>query len=218
MTFWKITALRFAWALSVMTTCALPIRADDAKPDPAEPPKVPAVTRLYDVRSLIVPQFPLETSPHGEAFAVPGNFPHYSRAVLEFSGTTSGLSNSIEAKQRRGDAIEVLTKLIIETVAQDTWRENGGAVGMLREIDGMLVITQTPENHKQIAGLLRDYGDLRTMTVRTIAGWVLLPAGETSKLLRSKPVDLKERIARGEVDRAAPTSFRQRFVGFMRNW
>jgi hypothetical protein len=52
------------------------------------------------------------------------------------------------------DVMEEIVKLITDMVAADSWRDAGGTVGSIREIGGILVITQTPENLQAIRDLL----------------------------------------------------------------
>jgi len=49
--------------------------------------------------------------------------------------------------------------IIRETVAPDSWRDAGGAVGSIREINGRLVVAQTEANHALIAKLLEEISD-----------------------------------------------------------
>lgn len=53
------------------------------------------------------------------------------------------------------EAAEELIRLIEDTVDTDTWKDNGGSIGMIRELAGRLIITQTPANHRKIVNLLR---------------------------------------------------------------
>lgn len=50
--------------------------------------------------------------------------------------------------------LDKLQSVIIETVAPDTWREAGGAIGSMYALAGWLVITQTAENHERVRELL----------------------------------------------------------------
>jgi hypothetical protein len=47
-------------------------------------------------------------------------------------------------------------QIITETVAPDSWRNAGGNVGSIREINGRLVVAQTEANHALIAKLLEE--------------------------------------------------------------
>jgi hypothetical protein len=42
-----------------------------------------------------------------------------------------------------------------ETVDPDSWRNNGGLVGAIREWAGRLIIMQYPRNHQRIESLLK---------------------------------------------------------------
>ena len=57
-----------------------------------------------------------------------------------------------------GEALETkmgaLIKLIQDSIATDSWRDNGGTVGALRSFDDKLIITQLVRNQWQIASLL----------------------------------------------------------------
>lgn len=55
----------------------------------------------------------------------------------------------------KGKRLAVLTKLITGSVAPDSWRGQGGSSGALRELQGQLIITQTPENQDAIVNLLK---------------------------------------------------------------
>jgi len=55
----------------------------------------------------------------------------------------------------RKDEIDRLCSAIENTVSKDTWRDNGGSTGELQEWHGLLVITQTVANHRQVRALLQ---------------------------------------------------------------
>jgi hypothetical protein len=70
--------------------------------------------------------------------------------------------------------IDPLTQLIMDLLAQGSWREQGGAVGHMRHFASRLVIAQTRENHARIQQLLdeiRQSGGL-SQTVSVRATWV----------------------------------------------
>jgi hypothetical protein len=52
--------------------------------------------------------------------------------------------------------LDVLTQLITDSIATDTWRDNGGNTGMLEEVTGLLIVTQTRECQRAMARLLDD--------------------------------------------------------------
>ena len=57
-------------------------------------------------------------------------------------------------EDRREQRVAALTRLITSTVASKTWRETGGTVGAIRDLQDHLIVTQTPENHKAVKALL----------------------------------------------------------------
>lgn len=62
-----------------------------------------------------------------------------------------------DAKTARAKRLAALTTLVTGSVAPDSWRGTGGdgGTGGIRELDGQLVVTQTPANHDAIVNLLK---------------------------------------------------------------
>ncbi|MDB5358097.1 MAG: hypothetical protein JWN24_4550 [Phycisphaerales bacterium] len=58
------------------------------------------------------------------------------------------------AGAKRDVQVAAVVKLIMDEVASDTWRDRGGKVGAIRELQGQLIVTQTPDNHTRIVSLL----------------------------------------------------------------
>jgi len=52
-------------------------------------------------------------------------------------------------------AMDELAKTIVDMIATESWRDNGGAVGALRVSKHKLIVTQTPMNHRQIRSVLQ---------------------------------------------------------------
>ncbi|MDB5292607.1 MAG: pilQ 1 [Phycisphaerales bacterium] len=50
--------------------------------------------------------------------------------------------------------VAAVVKLIMDEVASDSWRDRGGKIGAIRELQGQLIVTQTPDNHTRIVSLL----------------------------------------------------------------
>lgn len=103
------------------------------------------VVRVYDIRDLIV-------------------------VIPEFTaGTDNAKPAPATQPVTRERLVQAITKLIIDTVSTDSWKDHGGSVGALRELEGQLIITQTPENHKQVVQLLEQIRQERSLqtTVET---------------------------------------------------
>jgi hypothetical protein len=97
------------------------------------------VLRVYDVRPIIdelSSRHPLTstTQPAAQGDGPPG-------------GSSSGPSPE--------EATEALVRMIQAMVEPETWRDQSWGEGFARPFAGRLVITQTPENHRKIAELLR---------------------------------------------------------------
>ncbi|MBC8105153.1 MAG: hypothetical protein H7Z14_01065 [Anaerolineae bacterium] len=71
------------------------------------------------------------------------------------------------------EMINAYIKLIEDAVNSDTWRDNGGDLGMIRELNGLLVVTQTDDAHRQIDELLNQLTDKQARLVRVRAHWIM---------------------------------------------
>ena len=67
----------------------------------------------------------------------------------------NGQQNAQQEKgPTRQELVDQIIKLITDTVAPDSWRDAGGSVGSIKELSGQLIVTQTPENQRQLTNLL----------------------------------------------------------------
>ena len=119
------------------------------------------LTRVYDVRDLV------RTAP------APG-------------GGAKGAAPRVPPPPPRTDPAR-LARLIgkIQVVEPDTWRDKGGQVGAVRELQGQLIVTQTPWNQRLIVYTLereRWWLRWREFLVRA-APTVLLPVALVAALL-----------------------------------
>jgi hypothetical protein len=191
-------------AVSPLRSADDPKPADNKPADPDQPP--PTFMRIYDVRVLadVVADFPLSSSPHAPAFVIPAN---HQFEQSEYTTGGGGVRTSLfpDRRERAGptyqERIEQISKLITDTVEPEDWRDSGGLIGSIRELNGSLIITQTAAAHKEIAELLAQLADVRNHTIRTTADWLVLPPGDVEKLL--KPGMPHRAAAAREVDPAA---------------
>src|SRR5690606_25926061 len=63
----------------------------------------------------------------------------------------------------REELVEDIIELIQETVATDSWRDNGGSIGAIQELNGQLVVTQTGENMREVISLLSKLRETRAI-------------------------------------------------------
>jgi type II secretory pathway component GspD/PulD (secretin) len=84
------------------------------------------------------------------------------RAEAGKPGEGPGVPIANEAPPTR-DAVHEIIHLLIDTVDRLSWREAGGNVGAIRELSGQLIVTQTPENQRQVARLLEQLRETRAV-------------------------------------------------------
>lgn len=101
----------------------------------------PGSIRMYDIRDLIDM---IRLEPEVAAAAT-----RPSQGINRDTASPQGDNPTFE------EAAQELMKVIEDTVDADSWRDNGGSVGAIRELAGRLIITQTPTNHRKIVNLLR---------------------------------------------------------------
>ena len=133
--------------------------------------KPQVITRVYDFRDLMMT---IGDYPFAGRIGAPSE-----KDVVMLSGTPSNATT----QPTRSERIDELIRLIQETVDADSWRDAGGTVGSIRELSGLLVVTQTAEAHKQIETLLGQLREDHLRTVRVQADWVMLTPEQARALL-----------------------------------
>jgi hypothetical protein len=76
------------------------------------------------------------------------------RDIFDAAAQTAAGDSEPDVIRRHG-AANLLTWLLVNYISSDSWRDNGGNIGSVTEINGLLVISQTPDNHRAIAEFLR---------------------------------------------------------------
>jgi len=109
------------------------------------------ITRVIDIRDLIAD--PRAASvPVSYSYSRP---PAYSRPAVRRRHLWTPLDRFIHFDQRTSqERTNALVKFIQQSVDRTSWRDQGGQLGAMRAIKGQLIITQTAENHVEIAYLL----------------------------------------------------------------
>jgi len=72
------------------------------------------------------------------------------------------------------ERIRQIVTVIQQGVDADSWKENGGDVGSITELNGLLVITNTAKNHKEITGLLSKLREIRQTQLSVEARFLLV--------------------------------------------
>ncbi len=87
------------------------------------------------------------------------------------SGSIFEDSSNGEGSDYRGDGLteeEMMDRIldIIQTnVDFEGWRDNGGSTGVVQELNGNLIITNTAKNHREIQGLLNQLREIRSVQI-----------------------------------------------------
>lgn len=129
------------------------------------------ITRVYDIRDLAVdvpdfdqaPDFSLQSATSSSSGSGSGGGGGGGSGGL--FGGSGGNTSQQEKGPTRTERIEELKKLIMEIVGPDTWRDSGGNVGSIKELSGQIIVTQTPENQRQLASLLEKLRETRAIQV-----------------------------------------------------
>lgn len=65
----------------------------------------------------------------------------------------------------RDERVRKLVSVVQNTIDPQSWRDHGGDTGGIQELNGSLIITTTPANHREIAGLLSKLREIRSMQI-----------------------------------------------------
>src|SRR5206468_9336763 len=85
-------------------------------------------------------------------------------------GNTNG--GNAEKTLTRQELVDQIVKLSEETVDPNSWRDNGGQVGAIKELSGQLIVTQTADNQRQLINLLEQLRETRAIQVTVEARFV----------------------------------------------
>lgn len=94
-----------------------------------------AAVRVYDVRDLIAAYCAAHPQPEAR-------FRAYDQPATV---------NATAAE----DGAEEIIRIIEDYVDTDSWKDNGGEIGLIRVFNGMLIISQSPSGHREIEELFR---------------------------------------------------------------
>ncbi|MFT3684468.1 MAG: hypothetical protein QM783_05985 [Phycisphaerales bacterium] len=78
---------------------------------------------------------------------------------------------SVPDKKER---IRQIISVIEQGVDPESWKENGGDIGSVTELNGLLVITNTAHNHKEITGLLSKLREIRQTQISVESRFLLV--------------------------------------------
>ncbi|HYE02198.1 MAG TPA: hypothetical protein VD963_03065 [Phycisphaerales bacterium] len=76
--------------------------------------------------------------------------------------------------EERRERIEQIQRIIQENVDYEGWRANGGDTGTMDELNGSLIVRNTPRNHREITGLLSKLREIRSMQINVETKFLLV--------------------------------------------
>lgn len=86
----------------------------------------------------------------------------------------SGSSDTDVEIPPRDERVQAIVDLIQANVDPDGWADLGGDTGAVQELNGNLIVTNTPRNHRAIIGLLNKLRQVRSMQINVEARFLLV--------------------------------------------
>ena len=138
-----------------------------------------AYPKVYDIRDLIV------------------RVPNFEAPDIDMGGSGGGNDDSggwgnvddegddNENVATKQELIDNIITMVSETIDPMSWPPNGD-VGSIRELHGQLVVTQTSDNHKKLADLIKQLREARALQVAIEARFISVNSG----FLNSIGIDL----------------------------
>ncbi|MCE7975508.1 MAG: hypothetical protein DYG92_14495 [Leptolyngbya sp. PLA1] len=131
---------------------------------------------IYDIRDLLIevpdynqaPEFDLQAVLQSTGQQGGGSGQSPFRDNQQGGGPAGAGRRSLE--DRTNDLIQIITT----NVDQEGWQENGGQTGFIQQLQGNLIITQTPANHREVHGLLSKLRESRAMQVNVETRFLLV--------------------------------------------
>jgi len=125
---------------------------------------------IYDIKDLLLeipdyieaPQFDLQSILQSTQGGGGGQSP--------FQDTENEPPPRRTLEDRTTDLINIITT----NVDAPGWQENGGETGFIQQLQGNLIVTQTPANHREIQGLLRKLREARALQINVETRFLLV--------------------------------------------
>jgi general secretion pathway protein D len=127
---------------------------------------------IYDIRDLLIQVPDYDDAPEIDL-----------QSVLQSSqgGGGGGQSpfsgdggNAEDEERDRQEQIDQVIDIIENNVDFEGWQSQGGSTGVIQEYNGNLVIRNTPQNHREISGLLSQLREQRAMQINVETRFLLV--------------------------------------------
>jgi hypothetical protein len=111
------------------------------------------------------------------------------RVAPPFGGIPVIQQRKAKAEKTRGMILREIVDTIMTTVQPQSWRDKGGKVGTIREMNGQLIIKQTMENQRAVHQLLNQLRETRSLYIAIEARLVFVDEATYKKLELAKGKD-----------------------------
>ncbi len=125
---------------------------------------------LYDIRDLLIEVPDYTNAPDFDLQSVLQNTGQGGGGQSPFRDNQQNDVPRRTLEERTNDLINIITT----NVDPQGWQENGGDVGFIQQLQGNLIITQTPANHRAIHGLLSKLRESRAMQINVETRFLLV--------------------------------------------
>ncbi len=85
-----------------------------------------------------------------------------------------GGNNQNDDRENREERIQQIIDLVQNSIDPDGWVDLGGNTGTIQELNGNLIVTQTPRSHREIVGLLDQLRQIRSLQINVEARFLLV--------------------------------------------
>ncbi|MEL7483008.1 MAG: hypothetical protein AAFN41_01520, partial [Planctomycetota bacterium] len=126
---------------------------------------------LYDIRDLLIEVPDYQDAPEIDLQSVLQNQGGGGGGQSPFGGDTQGQDDEERDRQER---IDQIIDIIQNNVDFEGWQANGGDTGFVQELNGSLIIRNTPKNHREVQGLLSQIRQQRAMQINVETRFLLV--------------------------------------------
>lgn len=130
------------------------------------------ITHLYDIRDLLIDVPDFTDAPSFDLESLIQN-----QDDRGFGRETFGRGDGSEYDKGLGERQEMIDKIkrvLTTNIDKLSWEVNGGDVGVIQELNGNLVITTTPRNHRAISNLLEKLREIRAIQINVESRFLLV--------------------------------------------
>lgn len=130
------------------------------------------VTHVYDIRDLLI-NIPNFVAPDMDLSNMLERDERSNMSDRLFGENESDEDYDNE-RLTREERIENIRTLLTTHIDRRTWEINGGDVGVIQELNGNLIITTTPRNHRDISNLLEKLREIRSLQISVESRFLLV--------------------------------------------